>query len=137
MLLINKSLVKRRILIFILLLCSSTFIFAQASNTVSSISFGDIKDGNPVDVKVSLVNSLSISRVQIVYKSFQETDFRVREMEILGDLAVYQIAGEDVSAPMLTYYLVIEMKDGSRETYPLGIPDAAQPIDLTVLSKSE
>ncbi len=138
MLLIIKSSVKRRILFFcILLLCSSTMIYSQASNTISSISFGEIKDGNSVDVRVSLINSLSISRVQIVYKSFQETDFRVREMEILGDIAIYQIAGEDISAPILSYYLIVEMKDGKRETYPLGVPDFAQPIDLTVLSKSE
>ncbi|MCF6270769.1 MAG: hypothetical protein L3J41_13725 [Melioribacteraceae bacterium] len=128
---------KRIILTLILFLCSSTLIFAQASNTVSSITFGEITDGNPVDVKVSLINSLSVSRVQIVYKSFQETEVRVREMEILGDIAVYQIAGEDVSAPILTYYLIIEMKDGNSETYPLGVPEAAQPIDLTVSSKSE
>lgn len=137
MLLINKSSAKRRFLFCILMLCSSTIIYSQASNTISSISFGEIKDGNPVDVRVSLINSLSISRVQIVYKSFQETDFRVREMEILGDIAIYQIAGEDISAPILSYYLIIEMKDGKRETYPFGVPDVAQPIDLTVLSKSE
>jgi len=119
------------------MLCSSTIIYSQASNTISSISFGEIKDGNPLDVRVSLINPLSISRIQIVYKSFQETDFRVREMEILGDIAIYQIAGEDISAPILSYYLIVEKKDGKRETYPLGVPDVAQPIDLTVLSKSE
>jgi len=137
MLLISESFAKRKILILVLFLCTSTLIFAQASNTVSSISFSDIKDGNSVDVKVSLVNSLAVSRVQIVYKSFQETDFRVREMELLGDISIYKIDAEDVSAPILSYYLIIEMKDGGRETYPLGVPDAAQPIDLTVLSKSE
>ncbi len=137
MLLNYRSFLKRGILVLSLFFCGSTLIIAQASNTVSSISFGEIKDGNPVDVTVSLINSLSISRVQIIYKSFQETDYRVREMEILGDIAVYQIAGEDVSAPIISYYLIIEMKDGGRETYPLGIPEAAQPIDLTVLSKSE
>jgi len=119
------------------MLCSSTIIYSQASNTISSISFGEIKAGNPLDVRVSLINPLSISRIQIVYKSFQETDFRVREMEILGDIAIYQIAGEDISAPILSYYLIVEKKDGKRETYPLGVPDVAQPIDLTVLSKSE
>ena len=137
MLLIIKSSVKRRILFCILMLCSSTIIYSQASNTISSISFGEIKAGNPLDVRVSLINPLSISRIQIVYKSFQETDFRVREMEILGDIAIYQIAGEDISAPILSYYLIVEKKDGKRETYPLGVPDVAQPIDLTVLSKSE
>ena len=137
MLLLNKSFSGKVILTFFLFLISSIAILAQASNSVSSISFGEIQDGNPVNVKVSLVNSLSISRVQIVYKSFQETDFRVREMELLGDVAVYQIAGEDVSAPIISYYLIIEMKDGRRETYPLGVPDVARPIDLTVTTPSE
>jgi len=109
----------------------------QVSNTVSSVTFGEIKDGNNVNVTASLINSASISRVQIVYKSFQETDFRTREMEIQGDIATYQIAGVDVIAPTLSYYLVIEMKNASMETYPLGVPDAAQPIILTVSSMSE
>ena len=112
-------------------------LFAQASNSVSSILFSDIKDKTPVDVKVTLVNASAILRVQIVYKSFQETDFRVREMELLGDIATYQIAAEDVSAPIFTYYLIIEMRDGKRETYPLGVPNIARPIDLTVSTLSK
>ncbi len=125
------------IMLGIMFLILPLVIIAQASNTVSTISFSEIKDRTPVDVKVSLINSSSISRIQIVYKSFQETEFRVREMELLGDIATYQIAAEDVSAPMLTYYLIIEMQAGTQETYPLGVPDAARPIDLTVSTVSE
>ncbi len=125
------------IMLGIMFLILPLVIIAQASNTVSTISFSEIKDRTPVDVKVSLINSSSISRIQIVYKSFQETEFRVREMELLGDIATYQIAAEDVSAPMLTYYLIIEMRAGTQETYPLGVPDAARPIDLTVSTISE
>lgn len=128
--------VKIGLLISIILIQSGS-IFAQVSNTVSSISFGELKDGNSIDIKVSLLNPSAISRVQIVYKFFQDTDFRVREMEMVGDFANYQIAAEDVSTPMLTYYLIIEMKNGSRETYPLGVPDAARPIDLTVSTITE
>ncbi len=134
MLLKYKSLI---IMLGIMFLILPLVIIAQASNTVSTISFSEIKDRTPVDVKVSLINSSTISRIQIVYKSFQETEFRVREMELLGDIATYQIAAEDVSAPMLTYYLIIEMRAGTQETYPLGVPATARPIDLTVSTISE
>ena len=137
MLLKYKNLIAKLSIVLYLFLIQPEVLFAQASNSISSILFSEVKDKTPVDVKVTLVNASAISRVQIVYKSFQETDFRVREMELLGDIAKYQIAAEDISAPMLTYYLIIEMQDGKRETYPLGVPDAARPIDLTVSTLSE
>ncbi len=137
MLLKYKSLFAEFVTILCIFILQPISVFAQASNIVSSISFGEVKDKTPVDVKATLVNASAISRVQIVYKSFQETDFRVREMELLGDVAKYQIPAEDVSAPIFTYYLIIEMQDGKQETYPLGVPDVARPIDLTVSTLSE
>lgn len=137
MLSVEKKIAKKIIYIFAVFILGSVSSFAQLSNSVSAIQFGEIKDGNNVNVTVSLVNSPLISRVQIVYKSFHESDFKIREMELQGDLATYQIAAEDISAPTLTYYLIIELKDGSVETYPLGTPDTAEPIELMVSSKSE
>ena len=130
-------LIKKTFLVFAILILTTFSSFAQMSNSISSVDFGEIKDGNSVKVTASLINSPLISRVQIVYKSFQETDFRIREMEIQGNIAQYQIPPEDVSAPTVSYYLVIELKNGLRETYPLGVPESAQPIELTVSAKSE
>lgn len=124
-------------IVLLISLFQSELSFAQISNTISSISFGELKDANSANVKVLLINSSSINRVQFVYKSFHETDFRVREMELQGDIATYQISSEDISPPVLSYYLIVELKNGTRETYPLGIPEVARPIDLTVSAKTE
>lgn len=123
----------------VLLLFSLQFIptFAQVSNSVSSVTFGEIREQVLVDVRVALVNASSILRVQIAYKSFDETDFKIREMELLGDIATYRIGAEEIVAPILSYYLIIETRNGKRETYPIGIPGIARPIDLTVSRPSE
>ncbi len=125
------------ILILLVLVMSHQSIFAQVGNSISSVSIGELKTGNSVEVVAELVNPLSISSLQIVYKSFQDTDFKVREMEVIGNRALYKIPGNDVSAPLLSYYLEIKLNTGERETYPLGIPEIARPIDLTISDRSE
>jgi len=115
----------------------SASIFAQVSNTVSSVTIGELKTGNPVEITAQLVNPLSVTSVQIVYKSFQDIDYKVRDMEIVGNTATYKIPGKDVSAPLLSYYLVIRLANGGKETYPQGIPDFAKPIELTVNNRTE
>ncbi len=132
-----KKLIANLWVVLFLYTLQLTLAFAQVSNSVSSVVFSEIKESAPVDIKVALVNASSISRVQIAYKSFNETDFKIREMELLGDIARYQIGSDEVVAPILSYYLVIETRNGKRETYPIGIPGIARPIDLTVSRPSE
>jgi hypothetical protein len=124
-------------ILFLAFFLITTIVLGQTSNSISSINLGEIKDNTDLEIKATLINSSSIARVQIIYKSFQETDFRVREMELMGDVATYTIDAEDVSAPTLSYYLLIEKKNGTKETYPLGVPEAARPIDLVVSTLSE
>jgi len=115
----------------------SSSLFAQVSNNISSVTFGELKTGSPVEITAQLANPLSVTSVQIVYKSFQDIDFRVRDMEIVGNTATYKIPGKDISAPLLSYYLIIRLSNGGRETYPQGVPDFAKPIDLTVNNRTE
>jgi len=115
----------------------SISLFAQVSNTITSVNFGELKTGNSVDVTAELVNPLSIVNIQIVYKSFQDIDYKVRDMELIGNFASYKIDGEDISAPLLSYYLVIRLNSGTQETYPQGIPDFAKPVDLAIKDRTE
>lgn len=124
-------------ILFVIFSFQTSVVLGQASNSISSINFSEIKENIDVEVKATLINSSAIARVQIIYKSFQETDFRVREMEVIGDVANYVIDATEISGPTLSYYLVIEYKNGKKETYPLGVPEAARPIDLVVSSLSE
>lgn len=122
--------------LIIVLFLIGTSMFAQVSNTITSVNFGELKTGNPVEVTAELVNPLSVVSIQIVYKSFQDIDYKVREMEIIGNTAYYKIEGEEVGAPLLSYYLVIRLNNGTQETYPQGIPDFAKPIDLTIKDRT-
>ena len=115
----------------------SASLFAQVSNTITSVTFGELKTGNSVEVTADIVNPLSIVNIQIVYKSFQDIDYKVRDMEVIGNTASYKIDGQDISAPLLSYYLVIRLNNGGQETYPQGIPDYAKPIDLTIKDRTE
>jgi hypothetical protein len=134
---LGKLFGRGKIFILFLFILSPLIFAQQTSNSVSSVSFGKLKDKHPADVKVTLINPSSVARVQLVYKSFNETDYRIKEMEIMGNTATYKISGEDISAPTLTYYLIIELKNGTRETYPMGVPAVARPIDLTVATPSK
>jgi len=115
----------------------SASLFAQVSNTITSVTFGELKTGNSVEVTADIVNPLSVVNIQIVYKSFQDIDYKVRDMEVIGNTASYKIDGQDISAPLLSYYLVIRLNNGGQETYPQGIPDFAKPIDLTIKDRTE
>ena len=115
----------------------SISLFAQVSNSVTFVSFGELKTGNSVEVNAELVNPLSVANIQIVYKSFQDIEFKVRDMEVVGNTASYQISGQDVSAPLLSYYLVIRLNNGAQETYPQGVPDFAKPIELQIIDRTE
>ena len=53
-----------------------------------------------------------------------------------GTSAVYNIPMEDVTVPYLTYYIIVSFTDGSQETYPLGIPGEAEPLQITVTAPS-
>ncbi|MFQ5797243.1 MAG: hypothetical protein ACE5H0_00965, partial [Bacteroidota bacterium] len=71
-----------------------------------------------------LVQSGIVSRVLLVYRQYGQTEFKQREMSLAGTIARTTIPGEEVTPPLLEYFLSLEMEDGSTETYPLESPEA-------------
>lgn len=114
----------------------SSQIEAQISGTVSSVKIGDAKEGSDLLVQVDLYSSSSVSNVAIAYQPYNQSEFKIRDMELLGTSASYNIPAEDVIIPYLTYYIIISFSDGSQETYPLGIPGEAEPLQITVTAPS-
>lgn len=132
---------KFRVFIFVFISSALSLIFsneslAQISNTVSSVKFSSSIEGQPMTVNVELLPVSNLSDVRIAYRLFEEREFKIREMELIGSSASYTIQAEDVRLPYLTYYLIIGFSDGSSETYPLGVPDAARPLEQTVRGAS-
>lgn len=130
---------------FLKILAASAIVFfsfanddvkAQISGTVSSVNFGDAKEGSDLFVKVDLYSSSSVSNVAIAYQTYNQSEFKIRDMEMQGTSAVYTIPAEDVTVPYLTYYIIVSFTNGSQETYPIGIPGEAEPLQITVTSPS-
>lgn len=109
---------------------------AQVSGTVSSVTVGDAKEGSDLFVKVDLYSTSAISNIAIAYQPYSQSEFKIRDMEMQGTSAIYNIPAEDVSVPYLTYYIIISFTNGSQETYPLGIPGEAEPLQITVTAPS-
>jgi hypothetical protein len=123
-------------IVFIFLLVFSNENFAQISNSVSKVNFGTAIEGQPLTVNVELLPVSNISDVRIAYRLFEEREFKIREMELVGTSASFTIPPEDVRLPYITYYLIIGFSDGTSETYPLGVPDAARPLEKTIRGAS-
>ncbi|MBU2494476.1 MAG: hypothetical protein KJ571_17770 [Bacteroidetes bacterium] len=109
---------------------------AQISGTVSSVKIGDAKEGSDLLVVVDLYSSSSVSNITIAYQTYSQSEFKIRDMELQGTSASYNIPAEDIKLPYLTYYFIISFSDGTQETYPLGIPGEAEPLQLTVTAPS-
>ncbi|MBN1299804.1 MAG: hypothetical protein JW995_01185 [Melioribacteraceae bacterium] len=109
---------------------------AQVSNTVSNVKISQAIEGKPVKFSVSLYPVPGISEVVLAYKPYDESIFEYFDMELLGDSAIYTLSGDYVRTPLFSYYLSIEFETGVVETYPLGIPETAVPLEVTVRAPS-
>ena len=73
--------------IFLLLFISSFAIQninAQVSGTVSSVNFGDAKEGSDLTVNVELYSVSSISNITFAYQPYGANEFKLRDMELRG-----------------------------------------------------
>lgn len=113
-------------------------LFAQnISNYVTNINVAKAIENNPLKISAELLQPATVSSIKIAYRNFDESQYKIKDMQILGNIAKIIISATDVKLPMMVYYFIITLKDGSLETYPVGIPDQAAPIEVTVYSKSE
>ena len=130
-------------LVVSILFCSFLFLFSspvsaqQASNYVSNVSYETAIEGQNLTIKADLLQTSNIANITLAYKTFGQTEFVKREMEIVAMGAEVTIPAEDVTVPYLEYYLIIELRDGSIETYPYGIPDEGSPQQISVRALSQ
>ena len=121
----------------IILVLSGGFVSGQISNIVSSVRVSDAKEQMPIMITADLYSTDNISSISIAFRSFGQTEFRKNEMIIMGNSAKVTIPAEAVAPPYLEYYLFISMRDGSTQTYPVGIQEGVAPLQIAVSSFSE
>ncbi|MEW6701965.1 MAG: hypothetical protein AB1298_04530, partial [Bacteroidota bacterium] len=120
-----------------LLIIVCTEGYGQISNIVSSVKIGDAKEKFPLPISAELFSSENISEISIAYKSFGQSEFKKAEMLIAGNTASVTIRAEAILPPYLEFYLIIYMKDGSSQTYPMGIAEGVTPLQVAVSAFSQ
>lgn len=117
---------------------SVSIVVGQTSNTITNISIGDTREGEPVTFTVELLQPGATSNIRLAYKPFDETEFKITDMQVIGKTASFTLLPEDVTIPLITYYFIVDLTSGEQETYPLGVLEGqAAPLELTVSAKSE
>lgn len=133
----NFTILTQRIFILLLFLFLSPTLLSQVSNTISNIKFDDSKESEDLNFFISFYQPSSISSASLVYRVFGEGEFQELELTFEAQQAVGTIPGADVKPPSLEYYVVVEMKSGQKDVYPVGADEGATPAQLTVAPISE
>ncbi len=123
------------ILFFIALFSLSAITYSQVSNTVMGIKSNEAKESQDYTISLQLYQSEQPSKILIYYRSFGESEYKVGDVSLQGSTAEFTIPAEKVVPPSLECYFIITLQNGI-ETYPIGAPSQAQPLQVRVLPKS-
>ncbi len=109
-----------------------TLILAQESNYILNVKTSEAKSGNSVNIVAELMSSENIQSIELAYKISGENEFKRLEMQLAGTNATVNIPGVDVIPPVIEYYFLINLKDGTSQTYPAEIEKGISPLQLSV-----
>ncbi len=119
--------------------CMSVFVIdtvAQMSSFISSLRTGDAKDKSPLVITADLISPENISALNVAFRSFGQSEYQKVEMLIAGTTASATIEGEFIQPPFIEYYIVIDLKDGSSQTFPLDVEQGVSPLQVAVAGLS-
>ena len=122
---------------FFLVVILSSSLIAQISNYVSNVKIGDAKEKNPISLVAELISSEVISNINIAYKQFGVSEFTKLEMVMGANTATATIPADAVQPPYLEYYLILNLKDGTTQTYPLNVDQGVSPLQISVSGVSQ
>jgi len=128
---------KKNFLFFIIMHLTISLIYAQESNYILNVKISESKINNPINISIDLISGDNISSIEIAYRFFDKNEFTKKEMQIAGITAAVTIPAEEVKPPTLEYYFIINLKDGTTETYPTGIAQGTSPFQLAVAGETE
>ena len=110
---------------------------SQISDIVSKINIGSPHPGEPLRIEAELINAAVIDRVEIAYRSFGQTTFKMSEMSLVGNSASLTIPAADLAPPFLEYYMTLHKRNGEpSETYPMLNP-AEHPLKIDLQNSGE
>ncbi len=135
----RKKIIFKEVFIFglFLIFLTNEKTSGQISNIISSVKFGDAKEKTPLSISAELFSSDNISNISIAYKSFGQNEFKQSEMLVAGNTASVTLPADIIQPPYIEYYLIIRIKDGSTQTYPLDVEKGVNPLQIAVSSVSQ
>lgn len=123
--------------LFLMLLLSRALVIAQESNYIMNVKTGEAKNKTPLSISADLISTENISSIFLAFRTFGQNEFQKIEMQIVGLSASALISAEYIQPPSLEYYFLINLKDGSTQTYPLGIEEGVSPFQISVSGITE
>lgn len=122
---------------FLIIILFAASIIAQESSYVLSVKAGEAKIKMPLFISADLVTAENISSIDLAFRSFGQNEFQKIEMQIAGNTASVSIDAQYILPPFLEYYLIVNLKDGSTQTYPSGIEEGVSPFQIAVTGVSD
>jgi hypothetical protein len=127
----------------LLFIFSSLFVVrlsGQLNTYIKGVNPKSSTEQQPLVVSVGLQSSSELSRVELFYRQFGQSDFRLLEMQLLRDSAVTEIPANEILPPFIEIYVVATNQNGTSETFPMENPrinPARISIDLKPKAESE
>jgi len=101
---------------------------AQFGEQVLGVSAGAYTPGAPLPISIDFTNLTGIRGVNIAYRLFGQGTYTVREMQVVGNTALYMIPPAELRPAILEYWFrFIRSDGGSDTTYPFPDP-MTQPL---------
>jgi hypothetical protein len=124
-----------RLLVSLIILLFS-FANALAQERAINVTTSPAKEGEPFEVRIEPPQNVSISRAVVRFRIYGTSDYRIVEAQPEGSRFVAKIPGEEVLPPSIEFYVVVQLSDGTRLTYPVVSPEST-PASVTVTPKPE
>jgi hypothetical protein len=135
----NKKFLNLQLLIkiYFFFLIAAGISYSQVSNIISSVRVGESKERTPLAINAELFTADNVTSISIAYRAFGETEYKKMEMLLAGYTASVTIPAQYVLPPFIEYYLIINLKAGSSQTYPLEIAQGGSPLQIPVSGMSQ
>ncbi len=113
---------KSKVLLLLYTIVCMTQAFSQLNTYIKGINPKNTVEQQPLVVSAGLQSTSELSRVELFYRQFGQSDFRSLEMRLLRDSAVIDIPANEIFPPFIEVYIVATNQNGTSETFPMENP---------------
>ena len=100
---------------------------AQLSDRVLRTAVGEYRAGAPLPLAIEFTSASGLRAVTVSYRLFGEGTWTVREMQLVGSSATYEVPANELRPAVLEYFFLFSTAAGADSTYPVMNPET-QPL---------